>query len=1345
MNLQDCKKAILDFASSATQNRLSETVVSSLLVGGGSLATASMSPLLTIPILLGGYLLYSNAKNKLDEKANIEKLNSIFEKIKAGFIPKLQQIRDTEITLLEEELNNKLLLKKSNEEIALLKELIISILEDKESTLQSIVENLRYSETEIEELLKSSEWIKNSLRSISTDITSILHGQNKMQETLDRIISAQDHIPTSLNVLQLQNLILSGTPALLIKTGVNDSFDVAAQLIWDDIIHGDCTSAQKRMNDIEGDISCRDSISAKIWIFALWAKIYYTSGEIDKANEEARKSEELFLVCSSLSSPYILKTIYSKRHISQGDTAKARMYLDDILKKGYNFEAKALWLSISQISGTDALAQLSKDETENYIIAEILAHKFLYEKDYDRAVLFARQSFNCAKENNLYPPFMTLATALLQRKFQSPIVTAGFIRNHVNPNTWSDFYTIIDLYKENLSYIQNVSADAVKSICYYNLAMINFICGRLDDAIQYVHHFFKLQSVLQSLLEPCISILLAEGLSEDALEILKKKESLLNSGLLFLYGYLLTKKQGSEKIKGLEILTRIVEKIKVPNSSDVINSAMRLGEIYLSDKNDDAFNSLVTQLDQKSEKLAKSLLFALKFAEKDTEQARAFVAEIEPLIPSDSHEREKLFPSLIPLLKKIRMGQLILRLLENIVPKDEVTEAGREYFNIAIWEKDYERVQTFGRTLRIANAFDAEFILAEINFVLSYSPKDAEVLTSDILSSCNLDTQLHKTVKILHDMTTVQTGNFEHEKHAIDDYPTVEEIDIQKPPYPYCNIPFLLKNAGFYNEAIRYAYNMYLRFPKDKIVRRTLYGILVLQSDKFALDDPSTVSEDSVFSYGNPDCHIPEQAVIVENSPFAVSGMKSTSDTIIKQVLGKSVGFEFSIDNWGLPLLRIISIRNKYTYVAQQLMNEDSYDPDSSIRMIMVPSTPDGEKDFAQVFMMLQAQSKQREQQITQARRFFFEALPSFYVFRTIVSWELHQTLRYFAQQADLYIHSAIGSTEERNTAFAILKKEDVKLVLSPLTIEILILLDALFNVPIIDILHKSGLKFCISEYILEYFMKNDQIILSFEHLCIAGDTLGLVKDHIAERCHNSLQHMQKFLAKIEKISGRLDDQEFTHTSADQNTKWFWGKEYFHTLQIASATPNLVIWDDDMQALNMCNRIYDFKIEKRVFSQAVFLLLNNNGLISAREKIDANIFLITINEKFTSFDANTLFELFFNIDKYPGLVPRVAAYFVDAGLEEQSLINVLAQTTRKFATQYTNLRRAKEGLKKLYDICIAYNRPLAAAILYQSLRKASGEDRNKARPIIMYILHEIDIGWNRDVKKELMALAQIYR
>ena len=1321
MNLTSIKKSIITIVQTGLGCHAINTVLTAATTTG--VVATGINPIIAVPVLIGAYCLYSYGKDKIDSEQKLQELNELFNKIIKEFRPQLDSIRSTEISLLEKELNNSL---KSDKIIELQKFVISILLEEQYSSISDIANNLSYTNNEIEELKACAEDILQQLHTFqesnALEHKQISDGINDIKKILLGKTVSESQNP---NYAIVQSVISTGTMAVTIKTKLNKAFDISIQAIWNEIVVGNYSNALRQIDILLSDTPYKDSVSAKIWILTLQAKINYIIGRIQEANNAILQAKSLLDFGNNKNLDPVLQVIHARYHVYKNEIPRALAVLEKIINTDgqISFDACALWIELVDKSAIE-LESMFLDQCNNYLIAEALAQKFHKDKNYSKFLNYAQISFDSAKQVNALPCYSLLATALIINKIHSETSTFGLTRDYIDKSSWPEFRQIIICYNSAIEHFAEFNNGSLLSQLYYNLAGVYFMCGEIADADYYTEKLFALNEIALSVIRGSITIWIKLGKHDKALNALAKIQERTSPEIRFLYAKLLLDcgpKSSTEN--ACKIFLELVKDCKTDRDTRFY-SLLYLGWSYLENNNIEDFNNLQHSLDSTPENsLTTKLLEALKFEKENRTEAIRLLSEVLPIVPENIIHDGDFLDIIMPILKKLRMGKIILNILEPIVPTDEITNIGIEYFRFAISEKDSKRVETFCQQLRDFSCYDFGILYDEIFFVALRSNQAAAQLASRILS-CDLPPLLRKQINVCYDMIRSKLGTLKDANVLTENYPSLDDIDASKPPFPWCNIPLLMKENRYIDEAIDYAYELLLRFPQNEHVRRIYLGtILFNDDDKESTDkkELTIVSINSAVTYENPQRGI-KQTVIIDDSDFSNESRheyKSTS-SLGKLLLGRKLGDNVEISKFGNVSVSITAIQSKYTYVIGKIMEHETQSPDSLMTQFHIELDSEGNPDFSEMVRVTSKQQEEQQQNIDAIKQIFMSSLSSFYMFARCSHLGLEKSLRYFASQSDLFINSSVGDVRERTHALKLFSEGNNKILLSPMTIEILLLLEATSDINIVGVLRNSGLKFCICEYIPENYRQELQFPFSGNRICVNNGVLSATTDTLAIKRHKALLSMMEFFNEIEVFHGELDNADFQ--AALNNNKWLWGRSLFQTLLTASAHDNIVLWDDDMTSIAICMQAYDeIKIKFRVFTQAFFMFMTERGVISPQENVQVNVLLLAINERFTSFDAMTIVEVLSNVQKYTAIQEKLFAYLKSGTLNKQSVFGVSQIAATLFASDYTDRQKAKQGLKLWFDELRKYDKQLAKFALAYGMRGAYKNSRQKSKPMLKFV------------------------
>ena len=777
--MRSIKKLILDLGSSFAQG----TLIESLSVAGASLVPIAFSPFVSIPVLFTAYALYYYGKEKLSADDQKTQLDELMKRILNEHASRLTQLRETQITELEKILNCYLTAKATHEELSELKDFVIETITNQQKTLDLIVKETQFSETEICLLLNNSKEILSGIEQIDKNITALSACVSDIQTSLQELSTKNDKIDKFLteNCFSDTQFTLanfsSNTSFPKVKTifsasRQDKSLDNAIDFIIQMIEKGNYEEAFHKTTEIFSDVKYQGSHELIAWKHALWACIYYYQYDGEKGNEEAEKSEKSFNKAALNSIPTFLAVIYARRHISSDNLDTAKVILERSISENYSSEAKALLLSISKTSVAEDKETLTESELEKATINVVLARKSLNEGNIEDAILFARKAYDSAKGNHIVPPADVYADSLFRKKFPAGMVTAGFMRSYISEREWPDAIQIIDLYKECLNFLSERTSDKARSFFLYNIALVYFVCGKEAEAAHYAQKFFDQNEIIENAIELCAIILLKSKDVKQCLCNLEKFEKSLPDDALCLYGTLLMDFDSGIS-KGINILEQVIDKSCIANSLSTFCAAMRLGAHWIENGENEKIASLSERLQNKNDYLSYYALAAKQNEKRSSDECKKNLLDLIPYIPTGLHERGKIVAVLTPLFCKVDLFSELIQLMDCYVPTDEITETGKTYFNLALKAKDQARIKKFGQALRSAGIWDQEFLIAELNFTISYSKFEAEQLANECLKLVT-DLPNKQLLQTFRDMVAIETGNFHAYSHKLTDYPSIE-------------------------------------------------------------------------------------------------------------------------------------------------------------------------------------------------------------------------------------------------------------------------------------------------------------------------------------------------------------------------------------------------------------------------------------------------------------------------------------------------------------------------------------------------------------------------------------------
>ena len=1342
MKTNAIKKIFWDLAASISLSKITDVATI-----GTAAALTPISPYISIPLLVLAYGACYYKKEKIADDEQRQELDSSLQRIRNENKTKLEEMRRTQITELEKIINCNLASKATYEELKELKEFVEETIAHDQKNFDAILEEVNFSNKELAEISSYSKIIMSCVLRIEGKIdkfdikfSSIQQGleeikdQNRKIEDIAR--SSFTHKPdVTLSVFS------SCTTFPPVRTNYSvlhhdDSLDNAINMILHMIEQGNYIEAQQRTESIFSDMRYQGDHELIAWKHALIACIYYYQFDA-KGNEEAQKSEEAFNKTSLDYVPPFLAVVYARYHILKDETDIAYSLLKSSKDKEYTFEAEALLLSISKNTVKDDVKSLTPSEKDSIIINSVLARKSILEEDYDIAVIYARKAYYSAREKNIVPPADVYATALFKKRFPSNVITSGFMRRNVEEKEWPEAFDIIDLYKECISHLTELVSSRGKSFFLYNIALVYFICGKGGDAARYAQKFFDLDEVEEDAIEICAAFLIRNKDIESCICNLKKFEQSLPAGARCLYGLLLIESE-SRISEGVRILEQVVEDSQCSDTFSIFCAAMRIGQHLLDNNENEKLPILINKIHDKGDLLSYYALSSLECEKSSREKSEDFLHDLIPYIPEELPARAKVVEILSPIFQRHQLFSELLLLMDSYVPMDEITEIGKEYYNLALKAKDNKRIKTMGDSLRRAGIWDQDFLNSEINYTMQYSKFEAEDLANSCISNMP-DVPIKKIITIYRDMAAISTGNFSKYSHEITNYPTLAEIPPKSSCYPYVNIPQLLNMAGLKDDAIKYAYGLYILYSNEPHVRRTLFTVILGQDKDGCMSAPDCICDYSAFKYRSLKDNS-SHLVVVEKQVIANPNFKTPDDPLVKELWNCTIGHRFRISSFAQDdEYEITEITSKYVTAALLVMNEDASNPKSGVTIITTPCDASGNNDVSAIFETAQQINKQQQERIDVATALYHQLNRSIYLFKTLAGFDTLRAIRYFAKKPDISIESANGSIQERNTAISLLKGTKI-ILLSPLSLDLLIILEADSNIDILKILIESGVEIWMSEYLFEDRFSKDFGPISFTKFIDDGQHIGIADDWFEEKCYKvSLKTKEYILEKVKIVTGNLNNNDFLPEEKN-NEKGILGRALYHTMLIANTNSDIVLWDDDSAIIPLFSQSYKWDISHRVFSQAVFLFLKDQKKITPSEYFNTMIFLLAINERFTSIDSKVLFEVFFRPETYGNLRERIGWYFKNTSLERISFASILYESMVTFFTQYTNLQRAKEGFSDLYKCVTKQDSALVEQVLHQAVLDSLRKDKKKAKPVIKYAISSLQDILSRQLKNSIASL-----
>lgn len=1325
MDISSIKRSILKLASSAISKELTTTVAAGIAIGATTATSVALSPFITIPALLGAYLVYSKAEETLSKKTQEVQLELIFEKIKKEFCPKLQQIRDTEITILEKELNNAIAQKDAKE----LQQFIIKIFEDQSSTLADIAAKLSYTEDDIHELKKSAETIlqlMDDIRKENTQVHAIMakdiNDIKTIQESIFEYIKKCEPSRETKTVRSLCATVYSSTFSVHVVTGYCDytDFDDILNNVINNIFQGKIIEASEILDKLLETESITNSIVAKIWILALRGQAILASGDII-GMKDVNLSRELG---GDKKEDLCLKLIYAHAEKHYGNKEKALEYVNEILaakNQEYSIEARSLWIELCGLPLEQIESIVSRPERENPKILESLAKVYLFYNDYRTAEFYARESINLAPKSKYKECRDCLSDILFAKKF-GDIIFAGFSKPFIDKKSWHDFSEVLSGYEYAYNEKKLFACDLLKSALLYNILIVHFVVNDKVETLNYIDKLLECETIEINTFEIILAILARYNLYNQAIEIISQRKSDIFNNLSICNKYaeiLLATNNREHKVKAYEILRRCADKFKGDGDLNSVRSVLLLGALLRTDNNDDEYQELISAIKEKHSSLTAKVLQVHQMVKINSEQSKGLISEILKQLPSDNFLRSFFIIEILSILEDCGETEKILELLDGIVFRDELNSLGRKYFNYAAELNDSNRISKFCRDLRNNGCYVWEIINNEIQFTRRFGNKSVISLIESIIDAPQMSE--HKSeLELWLCLAKLACGELESSPQVFQEYPSIDEINEW---YPWCNIPIILSHTGRWQQAIDYMYNLCLRFPHVDPVIGIFKQLMAFPSkDKGQFPVSDIVRENFAVIY-RVDSDTEDKFLIIEQSQYASKARHeySASDKNARPFLGKRVGDAIYL-NAVIPRKIIIKeIKHKALFLFHKLLHEEGHLPDSSFSLIHTPIKEDGKLDTTELKELLVQNNNQQLELIETAKQLYIEKLPSIYLFSLFSGLPLSKTIAFFCGQDELCIDTAIGTRPERITCDELFK-DSKYIILTPLSIELILAISAGMDFDICDILRKCGKQFVVSEYILETLLIDTAFPCSNGNLCLVDGQPIIVDNVYSDNYYKYLQKFRLFLGDKSLVivaDGKLSEVDFEYSK--RNGKGIIGRPLYHSLQLATQYQESILWEDDKNIVELCNKLFpsDINVTRRIFTQAMAFNFVISGIMAANNLTKINIFLIAVNEVFTCFNTDTLFEIFSKSREFKSLVPRVLRFI---GLSETtSLVPILSSTIAELLLKSHNFRRTVElAVKPLLDNCLHRDKKMTITVILNTVHKVA-IDKNVKKSFIRFL------------------------
>lgn len=1341
--MENIKKTLLSFLGDASGNVLFEQLMSGSV--GALITKAIDSPLTTLILLPLLAVLYHISKNNGDDDS-AKKIEQRFSELRNALQKELSSIKHHEQSILEHSLETELTLKK-------FKEQAIAIIEDNSLGIGELAEKLEITQEEYKLFSSHLTSLLEDIKTIQETVlesNAILHRDEDIlegiQKDLRTIVEAQtnrEHIAQG-DIFQSRFIACTSVIETVV-TNLDTKADAAIQSILNDIAQGNIANAMKKYEVLANEKEYSDKILTRLWEKVVHARIDLAKGDIEDGQKQI---EDLLATAKALSvsieNPVWLLTI-ARYWILENKHDMAKELLLSILKgehKGFRMEAKALLFSIEDIKAEEMHQKLSADELDDCTILEVLAKKCFAEADYGKALEYARKSYETAKTRQIVPCYLTLIAAYYGQRFKSNKITFGFSRNYIDKKDWGEYHEINKVLSGLLYYAERINSPVLQSIAYYKLAILHFVCNENEDLKYAFSRFFEQRVVAADLIEGMASMMCAVGQSDCVIDKLKKMQERLPREALLLLGQLLARKADDAFSEGERILLQLLNDkgadsdLRGISAISLIdsyrnklqkNKLQELVGIFPSDENSDAMNTVRRILD-------------LELME-EPKDGKALFEAIVVQCPDGLKNQPDFLRFIRPLALRFKAYEVLAALLKPYLAYSEKSHCDRDYFDLMLQARNVQAIADFNNSLLDNGCFDADFIQRELDLVAKISLRKARTRVFDILAY-PLPERLRKTVNVWRDMIQAECGDLSSSDDAANDYPTIDEIRNEKNHVPWINIPMLLLRRGCPEEAFAFSYALCHVFTGEEDVRKNYLALFLMDSRRnFVFPKPEVVSAGTAVTLEKDDGK-GEQCIYIEDSDWLQNSWNEypSSSAFGRCLCGLRCGDEVKLAELDIHNWKVKDISSKYQRRYIEWLNKEAQTPRSGITMFTTPEKADGGMDFSELVLHLRNIRDSRERAIQSGCEFYRTVAPAFGLFKGATRLTFQQAFACLPCFSDLYVKTALGTAEERFLSLSMLR-QDKRIVLTKLTVELLIFLEFQTGIDVMARLEASKLKIVASEYLLDYLHNEKRQPTSAETIAMDGDHPRMYHDNYGLERTRLLSRYFVFLNKSDCILGNILSNE-DGDEEDFNIRAVLGRDYYHALMIATADANTMLWDDDATTMYICQH-YDgkLKVRNRVFTQVVFKHLHNLGVISDKEQTSVNIFLLKMKMRFTWCDSDTIVEL--AVTQKAPLNPafREFCWYLNRDnteLDVESVRRVCFNSIRKLAESQDYPRKAqKAGMKTLVRAFAQYDRKLLGDCLFNGLKTAL---ENKSNTIHGYVVKRLHAYLSRSHRKLLRAM-----
>ena len=845
--------------------------------------------------------------------------------------------------------------------------------------------------------------------------------------------------------------------------------------------------------------------------------------------------------------------------------------------------ACALEISLAPAGASDAdlAARVPPEHREDAEVLMALAHrgavagKFQAVEDYARRAHYAAPKWNEAT--------LLLADVILENEFAS----ANWAdREDLQSDQLGRFREALALFDEALEGEQPVTPSR-RVRAELNRALAYDALGATQRAASEFQHLYTHHSDIAEVAFRHAQSLAARGRTDEAITVLepfvtKADDVFVLQSVLF-YAQALAER-GSEK-EALRVLQNRKQQWAQYPLSIRASWVQTLVRLLIADHQIAQARTILRELPSNSLSQEMKLALEARIEQIAGDQTRALVLaeEAERHVSNDSHSDD--VRRLAQTFEILGKPETALRLWKRVAPRDRITQTTRQMLECAARINDDDLIIEVCANLRRKGQTDRKLLDLEIAALGRRSPRSAAEIIHSLLKE-PFDDPLKRFLRLRLSHIGLYTKEPELVETAPEMLPRVDEVNAHMGRA----VVSVLTRSNV-NAAVRYAYELYRRFPDDFDAHMAVFesfGVPLRAGP--AIKKPTVVRPGCAVCFQREGTRTREWWIIEDGpNPSLSRSERPSSDPAVQQMLGKGKGekFNFRVDPFPIEA-KIIEIEDKTVYRWRECFSgmESRFAHETPIWAINVKR---GKKyDFTRFLKELDRKAKADEE-----RDEWYQQNPvplSFYAKQAGTS--ILEAMIHVAGSENLPIRCCMGSADEINAAMAALNS-CIRVLLDGSA------LSTLFITNTSSVLEQLPVECIVAEHTL-YDFKRMRLL---DHQEGKGlNTIGKHGNHYVQDKWSPddlkafQERVRRFIFDVEKSCTILPGGSLTRIPAEHREVLMdvCGRGIAESM-VASTEPNSVLWTDDRVVSDLA---YESLKTRRVWTQAVVEWLASAQLVS---------------------------------------------------------------------------------------------------------------------------------------------------